>query len=85
MPYSTINSSSPSSRGVDDLADELFSFQPHSGIAELKAARETAGLTVAQVAERTGLTVESLVQLEAGVVTNPTWKTLALYAAAVGR
>jgi hypothetical protein len=72
--------------GAADPADaELFSFELRSCLAELKAAREAAGLTLAQVAERTGLAVEMLGQLEAGTVTNPTWRTLGLYATAVGR
>lgn len=54
-------------------------------VAELKKAREAAGLTLAQVAERTGLSAETLCNLETGMDTNPTWKTLGLYAAAVGR
>jgi ribosome-binding protein aMBF1 (putative translation factor) len=54
-------------------------------INELKAAREAAGLTLAELSTRTGLAVESLSRLETGVLTNPTWKTLGVYAAAVGR
>jgi hypothetical protein len=42
-------------------------------------------LTLATVAETTGLAVETLCRLETGALTNPTWKTLGLYAAAVGR
>jgi hypothetical protein len=72
--------------GAADPGDgELFTFELHSCIAELKAAREAAGLSIPQVAERTGLTVGMLEQLEAGTATNPTWRTLGLYAAAVGR
>src|SRR5262249_54750331 len=33
----------------------------------------------------TGMAVESLSRLETGALTNPTWKTLGAYAAAVGR
>ncbi len=54
-------------------------------IRQLKEAREAAGLTLADVAERSGLAVESLSRLETGAQTNPTWKTLGTYAAAVGR
>src|SRR6187399_323050 len=62
-----------------------FYFELRACIAELKKAREAAGLTLAQVAGKTGLAVETLCRLEIGAITNPTWKTLGLYAAAVGR
>lgn len=62
-----------------------FYFELRGCIAELKKAREAAGLTLAQVAEKTGLATETLCRLETGMVTNPTWKTLGLYAVAVGR
>jgi len=54
-------------------------------IRSLKEAREAAGLTLADVSARTGMAVESLSRLETGAQTNPTWKTLGTYAAAVGR
>ncbi len=54
-------------------------------LAELKEAREEAGLTLAQVAIRSGLRVETLSRLELGKVPNPTVATLAKYAAGVGR
>jgi len=54
-------------------------------IQQLKEAREAAGLTLADVSSRTGMAVESLSRLETGALTNPTWKTLGLYAKAVGR
>ena len=54
-------------------------------ISQLKAARVAAGLTLADVSDRSGLAVESLSKLETGALTNPTWKTLGAYAAAVGR
>jgi DNA-binding XRE family transcriptional regulator len=53
-------------------------------IRALKAAREAAGLTLADVSARTGMAIESLSRLETGTQTNPTWKTLGAYAAAVG-
>ena len=53
-------------------------------ILQLKAAREAAGLTLAQVAESSGLAEETLCRLESGAVTNPTWRTLGLYAVALG-
>ena len=36
-------------------------------------------------AEKTGLAAETLCRLETGALTNPTYRTLGLYAAAVGR
>lgn len=70
----------------EEIADGApFYFELQACIAELKKAREAAGLTLAQVAEKTGLATETLCRLETGQVTNPTWKTLGLYAAAVGR
>ena len=68
-----------------ELADGApFYFELRACIAELKKAREAAGLTLTQVAEKTGLAAETLCRLETGMVTNPTWKTLGLFAAAVG-
>ena len=70
----------------EELADGApFYFELRACVAELKKAREAAGLTLDQVAEKTGLATETLCRLETGTVTNPTWKTLGLYAAAVGR
>jgi ribosome-binding protein aMBF1 (putative translation factor) len=62
-----------------------FYFVLRAYIQQLKQAREAAGLTLADLSARTGLAVESLSRLETGAQTNPTWKTLGLYAAAVGR
>jgi DNA-binding XRE family transcriptional regulator len=69
-----------------ELADGApFFFVLRAYIKQLKEAREAAGLTLADVSDRTGLAVESLSRLETGAQTNPTWKTLGLYATAVGR
>jgi DNA-binding XRE family transcriptional regulator len=62
-----------------------FYFVLREYIRQLKEARETAGLTLADVSARTGMAVESLSRLETGAQTNPTWKTLGMYAKAVGR
>jgi DNA-binding XRE family transcriptional regulator len=70
---------------VDTTDAAPFYFALRACIAELKKAREAAGLTLAQVAEKTGLATETLCRLETGAVTNPTWQTLGLYATAVGR
>jgi len=70
----------------EELADAApFYFELRAFVAALKAAREAAGLTLAQVAQTTGLAAETLSRLETGTVTNPTWQTLGRYAAAVGR
>jgi ribosome-binding protein aMBF1 (putative translation factor) len=62
-----------------------FYFVLREYIRQLKQAREAAGLTLADVSARTGMAVESLSRLETGAQTNPTWKTLGLYAGAVGK
>jgi transcriptional regulator with XRE-family HTH domain len=53
-------------------------------IAQLKQARQAAGLSLADVAERTGLRPETLSRLETGRLVNPTYQTLAKYAVALG-
>jgi hypothetical protein len=69
-----------------ELADAApFYLALRECIRELKAAREASGLTLAEVSARSGLAVESLSRLETGALTNPTWKTLGMYAKAVGR
>jgi transcriptional regulator with XRE-family HTH domain len=67
----------------DDAAP--FYFVLRRFIAKVKSAREAAELTLAVISERTGMAVESLSRLETGALTNPTWKSLALYAKAVGQ
>src|SRR5215469_783516 len=59
---------------------------PHSAflglqqaVAELKKAREAAGLSLAQVAERSGIDKAALSRLETGRQINPTVATLARY------
>ena len=70
----------------EEIADGApFYFEMLACVAELKKAREAAGMTLAQVAEKSGLATETLCRLETGQVTNPTWKTLGMYAVAVGR
>jgi DNA-binding XRE family transcriptional regulator len=54
-------------------------------LAELKRAREAAGLSLADVAERSGIDKAALSRLENGVHDNPTVETLARYAAALGK
>lgn len=55
-----------------------------AGIAQLKAAREAAGLSLTDAARLAGMAPESLSRLETGAAANPTWKTLARVAGAVG-
>ena len=70
----------------EELANAApFYFELRAFIAQLKEAREAAGLTLADVAKQTRLTVEYLSRLETGAQTNPTWKTLGSYAVAVGK
>ena len=52
---------------------------------DLKKARETAGLSLADVAERSGIDKAALSRLENGVHDNPTVDTLMRYAAALGK
>src|SRR5438445_474105 len=69
-----------------ELADAApFYLALRDYIRQLKEAREAAGVTLADVSARSGMAVESLSRLETGAQTNPTWKTLGAYAAAVGR
>jgi predicted transcriptional regulator len=52
---------------------------------DLKKAREAAGLSLADVAERSGIDKAALSRLENGVHDNPTVDTLMRYAAALGK
>ena len=54
-------------------------------VDELRAAREMLGLSLADVSERTGIDRASLNKIETRKNQNPTYGTLARYAAAVGR
>jgi DNA-binding XRE family transcriptional regulator len=54
-------------------------------LAELKRLREAARLSLADVAERSGIDKAALSRLENGVHDNPTVETLMRYAAAVGK
>ncbi len=70
----------------EELAEATpFYFALRKCVGQLRAAREAAGLTLAQVGEKTGLAAETLSRLETGALTNPTFKTLALYARVLGR
>ena len=62
---------------VLDQLDEL--------LKELKAAREAKGLSLADLADRTGMDRSALSKLETGQRANPTVETLLRYAEAVGK
>jgi ribosome-binding protein aMBF1 (putative translation factor) len=68
-----------------ELADAApFYFVLRDYMSQLKKAREAAGVTLAELSVRSGLAMETLSRLETGALTNPTWKTLGVYAAALG-
>ncbi len=69
---------------VDPTDATPFYFALRSFVGQLRTAREAAGLSGAEVARRTGLAAETISRLETGAYTNPTYQTLARYAAAVG-
>ncbi len=54
-------------------------------LKSLRDAREAAGLSLADVAERTGIDKAALSRLETGGNANPTIETLSRYAAAIGK
>jgi DNA-binding XRE family transcriptional regulator len=54
-------------------------------LAQLKAAREAKGLSLADVTELTGMDRSALSKLETGQRANPTVETLVRYAEAVGK
>ncbi len=69
----------------EEMADAApFYFVLRAYIQQLKVVRESAGVTLAELSARSGLAVETLSRLETGALTNPTWKTLGAYAAALG-
>jgi DNA-binding XRE family transcriptional regulator len=54
-------------------------------LAELKAAREAKGLSLADLMERTGMDRSAVSKLETGQRPNPTVETLIRYAEALGK
>lgn len=54
-------------------------------LPQLKAARETRGLSLADVTRLTGMDRSAISKLESGHRTNPTIDTLVRYAQAVGK
>ncbi len=66
-----------------DLQGEYHALRPF--VERLKQVREAAGLTLAQISERSGIDQPALSRLENGQNKNPTLDTLWRYAAAVGQ
>ena len=56
-----------------------------SVIAELKAARQAQGLSLAEVGEKSGIGKANVSRLENDLSPNPTWDTIARYAESLGR
>jgi transcriptional regulator with XRE-family HTH domain len=54
-------------------------------IASLREERERQGLSLSEVAKRSGIDKAALSRLEGGQHLNPTWNTLTRYAAALGQ
>ncbi len=52
---------------------------------ELKKAREAAGLSLSEVADRSGIDKAALSRLENGISGNPTVETLIRYATSIGK
>jgi ribosome-binding protein aMBF1 (putative translation factor) len=56
-----------------------------AALAALRAERERQGLSLADLAERTGIDKAMLSRLETGKIPNPTLSTLRAYARALGK
>ena len=56
-----------------------------AALAALRAERERRGLSLADLAERTGIDKAMLSRLETGKIPNPTLSTLRAYAKALGK
>ena len=67
------------------LGLEVVHFPAHDLLRHLKASREAAGLTLADVSARCGIDQPALSRLENGHSHKPTLDTLWRYAAAVGK
>jgi DNA-binding XRE family transcriptional regulator len=67
------------------LGLDVVHFPAQDLLGHLKAAREAAGLTLADVSARCGIDQPALSRLENGHTPNPTLDTLWRYAAAVGK
>ena len=67
------------------LGLNVIHFPAQALLQHLKAAREAAGLTLADLSARCGIDQPALSRLENGHTQNPTLDTLWRYAAAVGK
>lgn len=67
------------------LGLNVIHFPAHELLRHLKASREAAGLTLADVSARCGIDQPALSRLENGHTQNPTLDTLWRYAAAIGK
>ena len=67
------------------LGLNVVHFPAQELLQRLKASREAAGLTLADVSARCGIDQPALLRLESGHTRNPTLDTLWRYAAAVGK
>jgi DNA-binding phage protein len=54
------------------------------GLIELREARQARGLSLSEIARRSGIDLASLSRLEGGKNSNPTFETLSRYAEALG-
>ena len=54
------------------------------GLVDLKRARQERGLSLSEIARRSGIDLASLSRLEGGKNPNPTFETLSRYADALG-
>jgi DNA-binding phage protein len=76
-------------RHAADQADRLRASGPpvrpfRELIAALRAERERQGLSLADIAERTGMDRAAIHKLEIGLNANPTYATMTRYATALG-
>jgi DNA-binding phage protein len=71
---------------IDQQARAVFAAHDSARevVTKLKAERERRGLSLADILQRTGMSREALSRLENHRSPNPTVRTLARYAAAVG-
>lgn len=71
---------------IDRHQHRLATLDPFQELmGELKAARESKGLSLADLTELTGMDRSALSKLETGQRPNPTLETLVRYAEAVGK
>ena len=72
-------------RGLSRLGLNVVHFPAQELLQQLKASREAAGLSLADVSGRSGIDQQTLSRLENGHTPNPTLDTLWRYAAATGK